>query len=286
MTYHAPVPANIDRHTVLPESDKAAIIFCEMDFAAREHEHAAAQVSILFQGEQAQFISHNGHGRTTRTAIAPQSFAYIAPGQPHRTHWSGYGELLNLYFNEDWLRELGEQIGCSLPSSQSSYLPDTGIYEVGRLLMEEFTWAGELLPSTVDHAIALAAHRLLRVSGRFSIHQSAGLLSKTRLQPAIEFINAHPERHLLLAELARMCNSSVFHFARSFSARLGCAPFAYQRRVRLQKARKLLVETELPVQMIGYAVGIENPAHFSRLFRREIGFSPSELRHLHQKQTS
>ncbi len=284
MTYRTPVPADIDRRTILPESNRAASILCEMDFAAREHEHAAAQISILFKCEKAKLVTHDGNGKVTRTAVVPQSFAYIAPGQPHRTHWSGYGELLNLYFDENWLRELGEQIGCPLPSSQASYLPDPSIYEIGRLLMEEFTWAGALLPSTVDHATVLMAHRLLRVSGRFSTHQSAGLLSQTRLQPAIEFINAHPERHLLLEELARLCHSSVFHFAHSFSARFGCAPCAYQRKARLQKARKLLVETELPVQMIGYAVGLENPTHFSRLFRREIGFSPTELRRLHRQQ--
>jgi AraC family transcriptional regulator len=287
MIHPAPVPANaVHQRTVLPESGRAATIFCELGFAAREHEHAAAQVSILLKGEQAKFVSHDSNGKTTRTTITPQSFVYIAPDQPHRTHWMGYGELLNLYFPEDWLRELGEQIGCSLPSVQSSYIPDSSIHEIGRLLIEEFTWASKLLPSTVDHATVLVAHRLFRVAGRLSTGRSVGLLSQTRLQPAIELINAHPERHFLLAELARTCNSSVFHFARSFSARFGCAPFAYQRKVRLQKARDLLLGTELPVQVVGYEVGLENPTHFSRLFRRESGFSPSELRRLHRQQKS
>ncbi len=132
----------------------------------------------------------------------------------------------------------------------------------------------------IDHAIFLISRRVLRATQRISKREPSGLLSLTRLQPAIDVIHGNPERDFTLLELARLCNSSVFHFARSFSAKTGSAPFRLQRKLRLQKARELLLETDLSVGEVAIAVGIENLTHFSRVFREYYGCSPREYRRL------
>jgi AraC family transcriptional regulator len=93
-------------------------------------------------------------------------------------------------------------------------------------------------------------------------------------------IHGNPERDFTLIELARLCNSSVFHFARSFSAATGSAPFRLQRTLRLEKARELLLATDLSVGDVAMAVGLENLTHFSRVFRQYFGCSPREYRRL------
>jgi transcriptional regulator GlxA family with amidase domain len=107
------------------------------------------------------------------------------------------------------------------------------------------------------------------------------VLSVRRLQPAIDFISDCSEREFTLLMLARLCSSSVFHFARSYTSRMGSAPFAFQRALRLQKAQQLLLATELSIEAVGAAVGVENATHFSRMFRRQLGYSPREYRRLH-----
>ena len=122
------------------------------------------------------------------------------------------------------------------------------------------------------------AARLIRLFDFESTRPLVGVLDIKRLQPAIDAMIAFPERHFSLAELAGLCNSSVFHFARSFTARLGSPPYAYQRTLRLQTAQSLLRETDLSVEAIAYAVGIETATNFSRMFRRYMGYSPKEFR--------
>ncbi len=59
---------------------------------------------------------------------------------------------------------------------------------------------------------------------------------------------------------------SVYHFARSFSVQLGCAPFEYQCAVRVEKARELFRGSDLAIEAVGIAVGIESASNFAGYF--------------------
>lgn len=246
--------------------------------AADEHEHSDAQLTILFRGTVPSVVSHGEAGKTTRTAVVADAFVFVAPDQPHRLNWSDDGEVLHLWIAKDTLREISEQTKCPVPASKLGDRPDRGTYEIGRILMNEFNATGGLTPTMVNHACSLMISHVLRVSDQLSREVPSGVLSRERLQPAIDFICECPEKDFTLLELAALCHSSVFHFAHSFTARLGCAPFAFQRKARLKKALRLVVSTELPIEVVSAYVGFQNGTHFSRLFRRETGFSPREYR--------
>jgi AraC family transcriptional regulator len=261
-------------------SDRLCIagVLRQFDCVAEEHEHSEAQLTVLFRGKSPSVVSHNESGRTTRTGILAGSFVFVAPDQPHRLNWSDDGEVLHLWIPKQTLSEISEQIGCPIPASRLGDQPDRSVHEIGRILMNEFNTTGGLAPTMVNHACSLMLSHVLRTSNQLSREVSSGLLSRERLQPAIDLISECPEYEFTLLELAGLCHSSVFHFARSFTARLGCAPFAFQRTLRLKKARQLLVTTELSVEAVGTAVGFQNPTHFSRLFRRDAGYSPRDYR--------
>jgi transcriptional regulator GlxA family with amidase domain len=48
--------------------------------------------------------------------------------------------------------------------------------------------------------------------------------------------------------------------------------------MRLERAREMLLQTEIPVTEVAEAVGFVNPAHFSRAFNKRFGIAPSALR--------
>jgi AraC-like DNA-binding protein len=62
----------------------------------------------------------------------------------------------------------------------------------------------------------------------------------------------------------------VFHFA------YGLSPLAYTHRLRMERAKLLLRKGKLSIARVGLAVGIHNPAYFSRLFRNIVGLSPRQ----------
>ena len=250
-------------------------------FNAPEHSHADAQLSFFRKGSSGTFLTRSVIGKSHSLSVAPGSVAFTPHNQPHRMHWQGDGELLNVYFSLDFMARVtgsGYSAGVLRPLS---YRHESTINTIGQCLLDEFYWSGQLDPEFVDHARFLIATRLLHIMEADESKASSGLLGVKRLQPAVEFLNEHSETQTSLADLAALCGVSIYHFARSFRAQLGSAPFEYQRALRLEKAKELLRESDLAIEGVGIAVGIESASNFARLFRRTVGLSPSEYRRLH-----
>lgn len=83
---------------------------------------------------------------------------------------------------------------------------------------------------------------------------------------------------LSLQSVCGIYNYHPNYISRQFSQKMGCSFTEYLRRCRIQHAAKLLTETELPIQEIAYGVGYDNALYFSRIFRSEMGVSPSAYR--------
>jgi AraC-like DNA-binding protein len=83
---------------------------------------------------------------------------------------------------------------------------------------------------------------------------------------------------LSLCQLARLSGRSLSSFRRDFRALYNMPPSRWVRLRRLEKARELLAATNMTVTDIGYTLGFENIAHFSRLFKARYGLPPSGVR--------
>ncbi|CAJ1503752.1 helix-turn-helix domain-containing protein [[Mycobacterium] burgundiense] len=62
----------------------------------------------------------------------------------------------------------------------------------------------------------------------------------------------------------------------SFDARPGMSPIAFQKQVRLQNARRLLIGDDVSAAQVAQAVGYTSPTQFSREYRREYGAPPRQ----------
>jgi AraC family transcriptional regulator len=86
------------------------------------------------------------------------------------------------------------------------------------------------------------------------------------------------ERSFDLDGVAAEACLSPHHFHRTFSAALGEAPYAYVARRRIERARRLLEESDMPVADVCAAVGYESLASFTTRFRRMVGTPPAAYR--------
>ena len=66
--------------------------------------------------------------------------------------------------------------------------------------------------------------------------------------------------------------------ARGFRKAYGCSVGAYLRWLRVARAARRLAETEAPLAEVALAAGFADQSHFSNVFRRETGLSPSQFR--------
>ena len=100
---------------------------------------------------------------------------------------------------------------------------------------------------------------------------------------AVEYLQAHLDQPLRCEALARRLGLSFHRFHRQFRAVVGEPPWAYLRRLRLERAAFLLAITDASVCQIALEVGYKTHEAFSRAFRSQFGLSPSGYRAEHSR---
>lgn len=96
--------------------------------------------------------------------------------------------------------------------------------------------------------------------------------------PVLEYIERHLRQDISVDTLARIAHLHPNYFISSFKNHFGCPPKQYIRKLRIEKAKSLLRTTDEPVSMIAGATGFGDLFYFSRIFKKETGFSPTTFR--------
>jgi AraC family transcriptional regulator len=99
-----------------------------------------------------------------------------------------------------------------------------------------------------------------------------------RVYRARDYIATSFSQPLTLNEIARIACLSPNHFMRTFKQVFRLTPYQYLTMLRLNKAKSLLRQTELPITEICFQVGFESLGSFSWLFHRRVGISPQAYR--------
>ena len=135
----------------------------------------------------------------------------------------------------------------------------------------------------VDHGrdLALAVSDMMVLSGvrEASAPQQVSLQSRmgvrnAHLARAISQMKASLENPLQSSDIARDLGISVRQLERLFGRLMHTTPKRYYNELRLDRARHLLLQTEMSVAEVAIACGFENPSHFSRTYRSRFGTSP------------
>jgi len=99
-----------------------------------------------------------------------------------------------------------------------------------------------------------------------------------RLQAVLIVMERNIENMVSIQELASSVGLSRRQLERLFMEKANSSPALVYRRMRLERARHLLLQTKAPLIDIALEVGFENASHFARLFRKAYGQSPTDLR--------
>lgn len=125
----------------------------------------------------------------------------------------------------------------------------------------------ELLFEALRSTCSSALRQLLRQHGHFS-----------RIVHALDLLHRHYTQPLEVERLAREANMSVSSFHLHFKNITCSSPLQYLKRIRLLKARQLLVQGDNNISRIALEVGYESPSQFSREYRRYFGVAPRDER--------
>jgi AraC-like DNA-binding protein len=146
-----------------------------------------------------------------------------------------------------------------------------------RLHKEQLESARELETLTDARSIGRATvERVRRLTD--AVVQRASRTGDALIDRALEVMSRNFAGDLDADALARDLGLSTSHFRHLFREATRQPFHKYLVSMRLEKARELLLQTEIPVTDVAEAVGFVNPAHFSRAFNKRFGIAPSALR--------
>lgn len=134
----------------------------------------------------------------------------------------------------------------------------------------------------VDYAARLGATLAVRLAERhvrLDVEKPLqGGLSGHRLRSCLDHIDANLHRDVPLDELAGIAGLSTTHFARAFRNSLGEPPNRYFRRRRIERAKRLLVDSDQGIAQIALDCGYAAQSHFTTAFKQQTMTTPAAWR--------
>jgi len=104
---------------------------------------------------------------------------------------------------------------------------------------------------------------------------------KREIVQAVAHVRKNLSGELSIAAEAALVHMSESYFSRLFKSEMGVGFVDFVNGARIEKAKEMLVRTDLRIGEIAQAVGMDNPNYFSILFRKQVGMSPGEYRGKH-----
>lgn len=194
-----------------------------------------------------------------------------------------YYDMLHIYLHSGLLARASAD--TDFDASQADIgvefrVRDPHIFHIGLSLLQELDDARLGSKAYVDLLAAQLAMHLLR---RHSVNDDSarsyrGGIPRYKLRRVIDYIRDNLGVDLKIAEIAQQVNMSPSHFTRQFKLATGLAPHQYIMQKRIEAAKKLLSETEIPIAQIALEIGFQSQSRFTTLFRQFTETTPRAYR--------
>jgi AraC-like DNA-binding protein len=98
------------------------------------------------------------------------------------------------------------------------------------------------------------------------------------IRQAKTILDENFDRHITIPQLARQAGINEAKLKEGFRELYGNSIHTYLQQLRLEKAKQLLLTTAMPITDITYHIGYSHVTHFTTLFKKQLGLTPTEYR--------
>ncbi len=245
-----------------------------------EHHHPDHMITLaLGQGCGGELRTAGGLRARGQTK---GSVCVIPSGHPFSATLKSPSEHLAIYLDPSLVMRAGFEFRTKgeIEVVERCSPNDAVIRSIGLALLAELNSegpGGRLYAESLANVLAVHLLRHYTSSGA-DLQKFAGGLSGQKLRRVMALIADDYESDLSLADLAREAGMSTFHFAREFKRTTGSTPHQYLIKFRIDRAKSLLSESEMPLVEVSSRSGFSHQSHFTRLFRKLTGTTPQSYR--------
>lgn len=144
-------------------------------------------------------------------------------------------------------------------------------------ISKEYTHLNPASPLYIESAILKLIYKLYRDT-LSSIDAKLKNAYHGVIKKAVRFIEESYQKDISVTEIADHVELSPNYFHKVFVNTIGTTPAKYLNSVRMEKAKKLLCQTQNTIREVASLCGFENDAYFCQVFRKEAGITPAQYR--------
>ena len=243
------------------------------------HEHVEHFLHLVLRGSVKYDVLTRG--KTLKFLATPGTTFILPRGTVDELRWDGPTERVAVAIYPGLLvSALDETVGrTDIELTEHWNLTDRHIMALllaMRTDLDEGSPAGRLYGDSL--ADALAVYLLNRYTVRhYAPARYRGGLPQYRLKRVLDHIGENVATDLRLTQLAAVAGMSPHYFAEMFRQSTGRTPHRYVLSQRIERAKQSLQDPRRSVIAAGLDAGFQNPSHFSRIFRKFVGTSPSKF---------
>ena len=255
------------------------------------HHHPEYELTLTLNSRGWRFIGdHIGQYQAPDLVLVP-------PDMPHT--WASTETLeqaephtaIVIWFSRKWAYQLAElcpeysAVRRLLQSASTglAFTPETAAHMAGRLpqLLSEVPQMR--LHAALDLLVCIAGERATSLSKNAMTVADSIDGEPTQLTRMLNYLHKRFQEPVSIRTLCKIGNISERSLHRLFVKHTGASVSEYLCKLRIGRACMRLAETDLPVSMIAFEVGLSNLANFNRQFRRVRGITPSAYRRSFQQ---
>lgn len=234
----------------------------------REHGLSSHQFLFTVKGRGVLIVQDRTY------TLEKGSLLYLPPELPHEYYpENGEWSTCWMVFRGDMLTDIMKNMGFDRERIATN--ADLTAFE--KLYQRLSGLAADNLHNSKKCSLLIYDAVLLAVD-MFDGKTSADNTGNIIVDKAVEYIHAHCSSDISLCELSDLSGVSPQYFARLFRARLNMRPMEYIARIKIAKAKIMLLDSDRSVTAISEKLGFNSPTYFGIVFRKYEGISPSEFR--------
>lgn len=249
--------------------------------AARAGGYYVAEDPRLFILLDQRGSGTNGIKLSPRAQSRPQDYAhermsYIPAGMELWADLAGidFVRHLDIHFDAEIIgQRLMEDIDPSRLDNPRLHFSDPRLMALAELIATECENPEPLHDLYGDGLTLSLLINVLQLRGPQPRRRSE--LAAWQLRRAVDYIEENCLRTIRLEELASLTGLSQSHFSHAFKASTGLPPHQWQTRARLERAKQLLLKGNTPLTNVAVETGFADQAHFTRVFRKNVGTTPA-----------
>ncbi|MEZ5346983.1 MAG: AraC family transcriptional regulator [Pyrinomonadaceae bacterium] len=248
-----------------------------------EHVQNSHEFNITLAGNL-RVEKQGANGRSKVHYSGPGNLCLTPSGQPMKARWNDRVENLAIMVKPVFVEQIAleNQFSTGFEIESVHGKKDPLVQQIALALLDEISGAektDQLYADTLSQSLIIHLLKNYTTTG-FSEREVKGGLSGYKLRRVKEYILENLDQNLTLAELAETAELSRFHFSRAFRKATGMTPQNFLMQQRVERAKILLADKELPIVEVGLQAGFKNQSHFTTLFRKYTKLTPKNWRQL------